>query len=79
MDILSIAQGGMNRAQDQFEQTAQNVARATLPQTQPPTQDSLSLSDQAVSLLQSKHDFAASVKLAQVGDELTKTTLNLLA
>ena len=79
MDILSIAQDGMNRAQDQFEQSAQNIVRAGLPQTQPPTQDSLSLSDQAVSLLQSKNAFEASLKLALVGDDITKTTLSLLA
>jgi flagellar basal body rod protein FlgC len=79
MDILSIAQAGMARAQDSFEISAQNVARASLPQTQPATQDSLSLTDQAVSMLQAKGDFAANVKVAQVADDLTKATLSLLA
>jgi hypothetical protein len=78
MDILSIAQQGLSRAQGELEKSAQRIAGAALPQSQPP-EDSLNLSDQMVSLLQAKTDFEASVKLAHVGAELSGKTLNLLA
>ena len=79
MDILPIAQRGLHRAQGELEKSAQNIAGAGLPQAQPPPEDSLNLSDQMVSLLQARNDVDASLKVAHVGDELSRKTLNLLA
>ncbi len=79
MDILSIAQQGLSRAQGELEKSAQAIAGAALPQENPPPEDSLSLSDPMVLLLQAGNHFEASVKLAHVGDELSRKTLDLLA
>ncbi|MGA3019065.1 MAG: hypothetical protein ABSF62_18230 [Bryobacteraceae bacterium] len=79
MDILSIAQQGLSRAQGELEKSAQSIAGAGLPQAQPPPGDSLSLSDRMVSLMQARNDFEASLKLAHAGDELSRKTLDLLA
>ncbi len=78
MDILSIAQQGLSRAQGELEKSAQSIARTALPQAPPPG-DSLNLSDQMVSLFEAKNDFETSLKLAQVGDELSRKSLDLLA
>lgn len=77
MDILGIAQQGLDQAQGQFEQAARQVTRATIPASQP--DDSLSLSDAAVALLSAKNQFAADINLAKTADEMQKATLNLLA
>ncbi|MGO9113278.1 MAG: hypothetical protein ACLP9L_28940 [Thermoguttaceae bacterium] len=79
MDILSIAQQGLSRAQGELEKSAQSIAGAGVPQAQPPPQDSLDLSDQMVALLQAKSDFEASLTVFHSGDELSRKTLNLLA
>lgn len=79
MDILSIAQQGLSRAQGELEKSVQGVAGVALPNENPPPGDSLSLSDQMVSLLEAKNDFEASLKLAQVGDEPSRKSLDLLA
>jgi hypothetical protein len=79
MDILSIAQQGLSRAQGELEKSAQSIAGAALPKAQPPPEDSLNLSDQMISLMQARNDVEASLKLAHVGDELSRNTLDLLA
>jgi hypothetical protein len=78
MDILSIAQQGLSRADDVFDKAAKNVVAASLPQSQPPSGDSLSLSDQAVALLQAKAGVEANLALVHAGDEMSRK-LNLLA
>ena len=79
MDILSIAQQGLSRAQGELEKSAQSIAFAALTQAQPPPEDSLNLSDRMISLMQARNDVEASLKLAHVGDELSRKTLSLLA
>ena len=79
MDILSIAQQGLSRAQGELEKAAQSIVGAGLPQAQPPPEDSLNLSDRMISLMQARNDVEASLKLAHVGDELSRKTLSLLA
>jgi hypothetical protein len=79
MDIPSIAQQGLSRAQGEVEKSAQSIAGAALTQAQPPPEDSLNLSDRMISLMQARNDVEASLKLAHVGDELSRKTLSLLA
>jgi hypothetical protein len=79
MDILGIAQQGLQQAQGQFDRTAQSVAQMGL--TPAPSQtpaDSVSLSDAAVSLLSSKSQFETDLAVAHTGKEMEKATLALL-
>jgi hypothetical protein len=80
MDILGIAQQGMQQAQGQFDKTAQSIAQVGLNTggSQAPS-DSVNLSDAAVSLLSSKNQFETDVAVAHTADEMQKSTLSLLA
>jgi len=77
MEIFSIAQDGLRRAEGQFEKTAQSIANHTVPHatTEP---DSVSLSDPMVSLLESKQDYEANLNSLKVADEMAKKTLDLI-
>jgi len=77
MDILGIAQVGLNQAQGQVEKTAQRIAGVGALSQVPG--DSVSLSDDMVSLMTGKNQFEADLGLAKTADEMTKQTLNLLA
>jgi flagellar hook protein FlgE len=58
---------GMQRAEGQLNQAAQDIAA--------PQGDSVDLSAQAVALIQAKNNFEANLKTLQIGDEMTKTLL----
>jgi hypothetical protein len=79
MDILGIAQQGLEQAQGQFDRTAQHIAQAGLntAPTQTPA-DSVSLSDDAVSLLSAQNQFETDLGVAHTGKEMEKATLALL-
>ena len=62
---------GIQRAETQFNQAAQNIAQD--PISSPG--DQVSLSDQAVALLQSKNSFEANTVALKVGDEMTQSLL----
>lgn len=64
---------GMQNAETQFNQAAANIAQWPGSNTQPV--DQVSLSDQAVALIQSKNSFEANVQAFKVGDEMTQTLL----
>ena len=76
MDLLGIAQQGLQTASFQFDQSARNVVAAGLP-TQTPS-DSVSLSDAAVSLLSAKNQYQTDLGVAHVADEMDQATLNIL-
>jgi hypothetical protein len=78
MDILGIAQQGLDQAQGQFDQTARQIAQTSLNMGPPPA-DSVSLSDEAVSLISTKNDYETNLSVAHVADEMQQSTLNLLA
>lgn len=64
---------GMQRAETQFNQAAQNIAQGpSLTSTQVDTVD---LSAQAVALIQAKNSFEANTAALKVGDEMTQTLL----
>jgi len=80
MDILGIAQQGLLQAQGQFEQTAQRISQAGLNTgSSTPPGDSVSLSDEAVSLMSAKNQYETDLGVAHVADEMQQATLNLLA
>ena len=74
MDILGIAAQGLQQAQGQFDQTAQRIA-----QTSVNPSDSVSLSDEAVSLMSSENAYESNLAVAQTAGEMQQATLNLLA
>ena len=76
MDILGIAQQGLQQAQGQFDRAAQSVTQASLPSQSP--SDSVSLSDAAVSLLSARNQYQTEVGVAHVADQMDQATLNLL-
>ena len=80
MDILGIAQQGLQQAETQFNRAAQQVAHTSLNggPSQPPA-DSVSLSDSVVSLLNSKDQYQAEIGVAHTAAEMQKATLSLLA
>jgi len=79
MDLLGIAQQGLQQAQGQFEQTAQRIAQVGLNTGQSQgSSDSVSLSTEAVALLSSKNQYETDLGVAHAADELEKATLSLL-
>jgi flagellar hook protein FlgE len=84
MDTLGISLQGMNRAQGLLDKTATRIAQGTTQgaaqgTTQATPVDSVSLSDQMVSLMTARNDFGANTATAHVADDMTKATLDLLA
>jgi flagellar hook-associated protein FlgK len=58
---------GLQTADAQFDQVARNIAE--------PQDDLVSLSTQAVALLQAKDNFEANLKTLEVSDQMTQTLL----
>jgi len=80
MDFLGIAQQGLQQAQGQFDITAQRVAQGGL--NTDPSQtpdDSVSLSDNAVSLMSASNLYDADLGVAHSAKEMEKATLSFLA
>ena len=78
MTIQATAITALAAASQRVEAAAEGVRRASAPATGAGG-DSVSLSEEAVRLLAASREFEAAVELARTGDELTKTTLDLLA
>jgi len=68
---------GLNRAQESFDQAASKVAQPIEPSQ--PQQDTVSLSDAMVSMLQAANDYQANLKSLEVGNQMQKSLLNILA
>jgi hypothetical protein len=79
MNVLGIAQQGLQQAQGQFDRAAQNIAQLGLNPAPPQAPaDSVNLSGQAVSLLSAKNQYEADLGVAHTADELQQSTLSLL-
>jgi hypothetical protein len=61
---------GLQNSEAQFDRVAQNIAASP--------GDQVSLSSQAVALIQAKNNFEANLKAFEVGDQLTQTLLSTL-
>lgn len=68
---------GLNRAQESFDQAASKVAQPISPSQ--PQQDTVSLSDAMVSMLQASNDYQANLKSLEAGNQMQKSLLNILA
>jgi flagellar hook protein FlgE len=64
---------GMQGAETQLNQVAQNIARG--PSSPAQQRDTVDLSTQAVALIQAKNSFEANTVALKVGDEMTQTLL----
>jgi hypothetical protein len=78
MDVLGIAQQGLQQAQGQFDKSAQQMAGVSSGSSQK-AGDSVSLSDAAVSLVNSQEQYESGLGVVHVAKEMEKATLNLLA
>ena len=63
---------GMQRAETQLNQVAQNIAQSS---SAGPEGDTVDLSAQAVALIQAKNSFEANTTALKVGDQMTQTLL----
>lgn len=62
---------GLSRSEAQFNQAAQQIALAPVA-----PEDTVSLSDAAVQLIQAKNNFDANTKAIKVEDQMTQSLLN---
>ena len=66
----------MQRALNQFDQAAQDIAQGPfLTSKFAPQGDTVDLSAQAIALIQSKNSFEANTAALKVGDEMTQSLL----
>jgi hypothetical protein len=77
MTIASSSVQGIHNAESLLNATATKVAKETLSTS--PDSDQVSLSADAVALMQAKSDMAANVNVFHVASEMQKTLLNILA
>lgn len=63
---------GLERATTSLNQTASKIANLSTPG------DTVDLSTEVVSLLQSKNDFESNTKVLQTENEMTKSLLNMI-
>lgn len=78
MTIQATAITALAAASERVERAAEGIRRASAPPGQDGA-DTVSLSEEAVRLLAASREFEAAIELARTGDELTETTLDLLA
>jgi hypothetical protein len=71
MQVTYIALAGLNRVESLLNQTASQMARSP--------QDTVSLSDEALSLVQAKDLYQVNLDTIKVADEMQKSTISLLA
>ena len=72
---FSTALEGLSRAETQFNQAAQQIARAPVASG---GQDSVDLSTAAVSLIQARNNFDANTKTIKVQDQMNQSLLNAI-
>jgi flagellar hook protein FlgE len=68
---------GMQRAETQLNQVAQNIAQGPS-SSAGPEGDIVDLSAQAVALIQAKNSFEANTMALKVGDQMTQTLLKVV-
>lgn len=78
MSIVQSGLEGLQRAQAAAEKTAARVAQLPLSAGGGPPEDVVDLSVEAVALMEAKNGFSASLKMVETGDEMQRSTLDLL-
>ena len=74
MTIQGIAGQVLASASERLAEAAQGVRRSV-----EPGEDTVSLSEQAVRLLQAKHEHRAALELAHTADEIQQSVIDLIA
>lgn len=69
---ISIAASGMHRASHQLEQSAGRIARIGV------EGHDVDIASEMVNVIQAKHDFKASAKVASVASDMSKALLDIL-
>jgi fumarate hydratase class II len=77
MTVSGTALAALSQAQQRVDQAAEGVRKATAPATA--LHDQLDLSTEAVGLLAAKIGYDSAIGLARAADEISRTTLDLLA
>ena len=72
MNVSSVALGGLHQAEAGVQKAANAVARAT------GSEDAVSLSDTAVSLIENRNAFAANIQTLKVADEMEKEAISVI-
>ena len=72
MNVTSIALGGLQQAEAGIQKAASTVAEGAS------TEDTVSLSDAAVSLIQGRNDFSANIQTLKAGDQMEKEAIGLI-
>ena len=73
MNTITSAVSGIDAAQQALEGAASRIAQWGVAQPQ----DSVNLSGDAVAMIQARNETAASVKVIQMADAMTKTLLDI--
>ena len=76
MAPINAALQGLAQAESTFERTAERIARSG---PGPAVDDSVSLSDLAVSLITAKNAYEMNLQSLKTSDEMTKKLLDMLA
>ena len=76
MTVEGIAAQALNAASSRVSSAADGVRRSAEPD---PGGDLVSLSEQAVRLLQAKHEHGAAIELARTADEIAQSAIDLIA
>jgi flagellar hook protein FlgE len=81
---LSIPVEGIRQAENSFSSSAASITRAFQANTSAnssgsPSSDTVDLSSAVTGLISAKQDFLANVHVAQVDDNLTRSSFSLLA
>ena len=80
MSIMSIGISGMRAAESRFETAASRIVRAGVtPAEGAPPADEVDMASEMVDMQLAGYDFKASAKVVQVGRDMMKSTLDILA
>jgi flagellar basal body rod protein FlgC len=80
MSIMSIGISGMRAAEARFETAATRITRAGagLPDPAQPTEE-IDMATEMVSMMLASYDFKAAARIVEVGRDMTKSAVDILA
>jgi flagellar hook protein FlgE len=79
MGIFAIGLQGLEHAQASVQKTAERLAGTGAASTSPGTPDTVDISQEMVSLMQARNDFAANIRMLKTADEMQRQVMDLLA
>ena len=80
MSIMSIGAAGMRAAEARFEAAATRITRAGAGLADPGQVDAeIDMAAEMVSMMLASYDFKASARIVEVGRDMSRTVLDILA